>query len=255
MKDPKKPEWFHDTDFWNEFAPVMFDEKRWEEVPAVADGILRLSRLEEKRGRGGKVLDLCCGMGRVSNELARRGIAVTGVDITESYIEAAREDAAAESLDASYVHGDVRYFSRPGTFDAALSLYVSFGYFDDPADDLLFIKNVLDSLKPGGVFIIELLGKEIVARDFIEGEAFERAGFVVVTEYKILGSWNQLQNTWTISNDSTRAQKVFTQRLYAATELEALLRQAGFSRTESYGDWDGSPYNEYARMLIVAGWK
>lgn len=251
MKNEKPKEWFHDTDFWNEFAPVMFDEARWAEVPSVADGIVTFSGLET----GGNIVDLCCGMGRISNELARRGFSVTGVDITKSYLDAAAEDASAENLSVEYIHQDVRMFKNPEYFDLALNLYISFGYFDAPDDDILFVKNIFDSLKPGGVFIIELLGKEIAARDFIEGEAFDRAGFVVATEYKILGNWERLQNTWTISNDAFRAQKIFTQRLYSAAELEALLLKTGFSNVKIYGGWDGIPYNEHARMLIIAAQK
>ncbi len=255
MKDQKTKEWFHDTDFWNEFAPVMFDETRWAEVPIVADGIINFSGMEHTLKTGGKIVDLCCGMGRISNELARRGFSVTGVDITKSYLDAASEDAAAEHLSVAYIHQDVRTFKKPGYFDLALNLYISFGYFDEPEDDILFMKNIYDSLKPGGVFIIELLGKEIAARDFIEGEAFDRAGFVVATEYKILGNWEQLQNTWTISNDTFRAQKVFTQRLYAATEIKTMLLKPGFSSVTIYGGWDGIPYNEYARILIAVARK
>lgn len=251
----KAKEWFHDTNFWNEFAPVMFDEVRWAEVPFVVDGIVELSCLEDRLKAGGKIVDLCCGMGRISNELARRGFSLSGVDITKSYLDAASEDASIENLSVNYIHEDVRFFKKPGYFDLALNLYISFGYFDEPEDDILFIKNAFDSLKPGGVFMIELLGKEIAARDFIEGEAFDRAGFVVATEYKILGNWEQLQNTWTISNGAFRAQKVFTQRLYAATELEAMLLKAGFSSVKIYGGWDGIPYDEYARILIVVARK
>ncbi len=255
MKNRKNTEWFHDADFWNEFAPVMFDEKRWAEVPVVADGIIKLSGLENRLKEGGKIADLCCGMGRISNELGRRGFSVTGIDITKSYLDAAAEDAAAENLSVEYIHQDVRTFKKPEYFDLAVNLYVSFGYFDSPEDDFLFVKNTFESLKPGGKFIIELLGKETAARDFIEGEAFDRAGFVVVTEYKILGNWEQLQNIWTISKDTQRMQKIFTQRLYAATELESMLLKAGFSRVEIYGDWDGCRYDEYARMLIVIAQK
>jgi SAM-dependent methyltransferase len=255
MKDDMRKEWFTDTDFWNEFAPVMFDETRWAEVPAVADGIDAFSGLEKTLKAGGKIADLCCGMGRISNELARRGFSVTGVDITRSYLDAAQDDASAENLSVEYIHQDVRTFKKNETFDLALNLYVSFGYFDEAKDDVLFLKNTFDSLKIGGVFIIELLGKEIAARDFIEGEAFDRAGFVVATEYKILGNWEQLQNTWTITNDTLRQQKTFTQRLYAATELEAMLLKAGFSDVTIYGGWDGIPYDEYARMLILVAKK
>jgi len=82
-------------------------------------------------------------------ELARRGYGCTGVDITPSYVRAARESAAAEALDVQWVLQDVRTFVRPSAYDLALNLYISFGYFDDPAEDLLFVQNVLASLRSG----------------------------------------------------------------------------------------------------------
>ncbi|MDR2758278.1 MAG: class I SAM-dependent methyltransferase [Spirochaetaceae bacterium] len=254
-----RQEWFLDSTFWEEYAPVIFDAKRWNEVPAVADGVTRLSKLKlydetpavPPKGPP-RVLDLCCGFGRITLELARRGFCPTGVDITGAYLSAAREDAAYENLDVEFVHADARSFKRPGVFDAAVNLYISFGYFEDPQDDRLMVKNVYDSLKPGGVFIIETLGKEIAVRDFVEADWFERAGYLVLTQYAPLDSWGSLQNRWILIRDGRRIERTFVQRLYAASELRALLLEAGFSSVELYGGWDESPYDHRAAVLIAA---
>jgi SAM-dependent methyltransferase len=256
-------EWFNDENFWGQFAPVMFDEAHWAEVPRVADGVTRLARLDlygspfqsAPAKAGPRILDLCCGFGRITSELARRGFAAVGVDITESYLRAAREDAACEQLDIEYIREDARVFRRPGFFDTAVSLYISFGYFKEKEDDLRTARNVCDSLRPGGACIIETLGQEIAVRDFVESEWFERAGFTVLTQYAPVDSWEGLQNRWILIKDGKRIEKTFTQRLYAAAELRALLREAGFSRVEIYGDWDESPYDNHAEKLIAVGRK
>jgi SAM-dependent methyltransferase len=257
-----KFEWFNDADFWEQYSPIMFDRKRWDEVPVVADGVTRLGRLPlyEAESGGRKdphAADLCCGFGRISLELARRGFSVTGVDITEAYLDTGREDAVHENLAVEFVREDVREFKRPGAFDLAVNLYISFGYFEDPADDLLFARNVYESLKPGASFIIETLGKEIAVRNFAEAEWFERAGFVVLTKYEPVDSWASLKNSWILihNKDGRRIEKTFTQRLYAASELRRLLFDAGFSAVELYGGWDESPYDNYAATLIAAGRK
>jgi SAM-dependent methyltransferase len=261
-----KIEWFNDDPFWENFAPVMFDSAHWAEVPAVADGITRLARLDlyraEKTMPGIQAappscLDLCCGFGRVGLELARRGFSVTGVDITAPYLETAREDAAAESLPAEFVHDDVRSFRRPGAFDAAVNLYNSFGYFADPADDRLFVKNAFESLKPGGIFFIETQGKELAVRNFVASEWFRRAGFFVFTEYEALDSWAALKNTWRLISEQGGGvtEKTFVHRLYAASELRALLLAAGFEQVDLYGDWDERPYDQRAVKLIAAARK
>jgi SAM-dependent methyltransferase len=255
-----KKEWFNDESFWERYAPVMFDDAHWDEVPLVADGVTALARLDlygEVPGAasGPRLLDLCCGFGRISLELARRGFAVTGVDITEAFLRTAGDDALYEDLDIEFVREDARSFRRPDFFDAAVNLYISFGYFEDPADDLLAVRNVFDSLKPGGAFIIETLGKEIAVRDFTECEWFERAGYTVLTEYEAVDSWAALKNRWILIRDGERIEKAFTQRLYAATELRRLLFEAGFDGVELYGDWDESAYDERSQKLIAVGRK
>ena len=264
-------EWFNDDNFWKYYAPIIFDNKRWAEVPQAADAITRLSRLDlycekpQKKGSGGpRVLDLCCGMGRITAELSRRGFMATGVDLSPSLLETAREDAAYDGLEIEYVEADVRSFKRPGFYDTALNLYVSFGYFENPADDLLEARNAYESLKPGGCFIIDTLGKEIATRDFTPGEWFERAGYTVLTEYEAVDSWAGLKNRWVLIRHEegnpqnpfeppARIEKTFVQRLYSATELKALLLEAGFSTVEIYGGWDERAYDQNAESLIAIG--
>ncbi|MCL2411732.1 MAG: class I SAM-dependent methyltransferase, partial [Treponema sp.] len=181
-------QWFEDIEFWEHFAPVMFDEIHWAEVSDVIEAVTRLcgfnsygetsqeawkKPLEEVP----KVLDLCCGLGRTSSEFARMGFAVTGVDITESFLETAKEDALHEKLNIEYIQSDARKFVRPDYFDLIVNLYISFGYFEEKKDDLLVLKNVYQSLKKDGLFIIETLGKEVAVKNFVEDEWFERSGY------------------------------------------------------------------------------
>jgi SAM-dependent methyltransferase len=255
-----KKEWFNDESFWEYYAPIMFDRKHWEEVPHVADAVTRLCRLKlydagKAAGEGPRILDLCCGFGRLTAEFARRGFCATGVDITESYLVTARDDAAYEKLEIDYIHKDVRVFKKPGFFDAAVNLYISFGYFANPKDDALMVRNTFESLKDGGTFIIETLGKEIAVRDFVEREWFEKAGLTVLTEYKALEYWSLLQNRWIIFKDEQMIERIFTQRLYSAVEIRRLLLDTGFKTVEIYGNWNEAPYDQNAEMLIAVAQK
>ena len=254
-----KEEWFNDEDFWQQYAPIMFDDRRWKEVPAVADGITNLAGLDlygsENRNQAPSVIDLCCGFGRITLELARRGFTAAGVDITGSYLETARDDAAYENLSVEFIKDDVRHFRRKKAFDIAVNLYNSFGYFEDPRDDLLFLKNAYYSLREKGSLIIDVLGKEIAIRDYTEADWFERAGFTVLTECMPVDSWTSTWNRWILLRDGKRLEKVFLQRLYAASELRTLMYLAGFSAVEMYGNWDESPYDNDARTLIAVGKK
>ncbi|MDR0524632.1 MAG: class I SAM-dependent methyltransferase [Spirochaetaceae bacterium] len=256
-----KKEWFNEEYLWQQFAPIMFDAKHWEEIPAVADGITRFADLNlygdpPLPPPGPRLLDLCCGFGRVALELARREFLVTGVDLTQAYLETGREDAEYENLAIEWIQADIRSFKRPAFFDVATNLYISFGYFERIEDDRLTAENVFASLKSGGTFIIETLGKELVARDFTVREWFPKAGFTVLTEYTLLDSWSTLHNRWILFKDGRQVtERTFTQRLYAASELRSLLLDVGFASVEIYGDWKGSPYDHQAEVLILVARK
>lgn len=243
--------WFEDEDFWVKNGPLMFHSALWDEVPEVVDGLLRLAgpALPE----GGLILDTCCGVGRHSIELALRGWKVTGIDITEPYLEAARDSAEAFGCEPVFLHADLRTFRRPGAFNLAINLFRSFGYFDTRAEDQAALANIAASLAPGGVFILETLGKELAARDFSEGEWFERDGWTVLTSYAVQGAWEGLHHRWILEKGAERYDRSFVLRLYSAFEIGVALREAGFAQVDFYGSFAGTPYDNKAETMIVVG--
>jgi 2-polyprenyl-3-methyl-5-hydroxy-6-metoxy-1,4-benzoquinol methylase len=119
----KKVEWHQDDEFWTEMAPFLFSQDAWESSREELSSALDLMRIEA----GATVLDLACGPGRHSLELARRGYQVTGVDRTTEYLEEARARAKLEDLAIEFVREDMRRFVRPDTYDGALSMFISLG--------------------------------------------------------------------------------------------------------------------------------
>jgi SAM-dependent methyltransferase len=248
--------WFEDEEFWKSYASLMFDERRWAETPAVVDGILRLAGLPLRLGRPGKgprsrVLDTCCGVGRHSIEFASRGFAVTGIDITTAYLDAARESATGLRNAPDFERADVRTFLRPRSFGLAVNLFRSFGYFDTPEEDLAALRNIAASLAPGGAFVLETLGKELAARDFMEGEWFERDGCTVLTEYGVEGDWEGLRHRWILLREGERIDRAFVLRLYSAREIKEALLASGFASVEVFGSFDASPYDDRAETMVA----
>ena len=240
-------EWFEDETFWNTFAPLIFDENRWAETSAVVDSVERLAGTRP----GNSVLDACCGPGRHSLEFACRGYRVTGVDITSSYLEAARESARAEGVEIEFLHDDLRRFVRPDAFDLCVNLYNSFGYFADPAQEERMMGNIFRSLRPGGRLVLEMVGKETAVRDFTEGEWFERDGWTILTEFSVVGAWEGLKNRWILIRGAERIDRSFVQRLYSGSEMRNLLARAGFAKIRILGSLDGAPYDQKAQNLVA----
>ena len=254
-------DWFESENFWTQFAPIMFDDARWAEAPTVAQYVKDLAGL----GPGSKVLDAGCGLGRISVELAALDLDVTGVDIIQSELDAARESAEAEGVPLKLVNQDLRTFHAPNQFDCAVNLYTSFGYCATIEEDLQILKNIADSVKPGGTFIMECTSRETAVLYWTPGEEFERAGYKVVTHFEVTGAWEGLKSQWTLYPAGTDLSKnpdltpvvdhTFIQRLYPASFLRDKLIEFGFSKADVYGDYDKSPYNEKARTMILIGIK
>lgn len=254
-------DWFESENFWTQFAPIMFDDARWAEAPTVAQYVKDIAKLRD----GDSVLDAGCGLGRISVELAALDLDVTGVDIIQSELDAARESAEAEGVPIKLINHDLRTFHAPNQFDCAVNLYTSFGYCASVEEDMQILKNIADSVKPGGTFIMECTSRETAVMYWTSGEEFERAGYKVVTHFEVVGAWEGLKSQWTLYPADTDLSKspaskpvvdhCFVQRLYPATFLRDKLIEFGFSDTKVYGDFDKSPYNEHARTMVLIGIK
>jgi SAM-dependent methyltransferase len=157
-------EWFENEALWKDFYPFLFAEERLRLGADEAAQALALAGITAAAGKA--ALDLCCGPGRHAVPLAQRGIRVTGVDRAALLLDRARTRASLAAVDVEWVQADMREFRRPAAYDLALSLFTSFGFFAAPEDDLLVLRNVRQSLRPGGVLVMDLMGKENLARVF-----------------------------------------------------------------------------------------
>ena len=240
-------EWFHDESFWVDFYPFMFPQERFDAAGEQVEKILALCNVES-----GHVLDLCCGPGRHTTELARRGFTVIGVDLTTFLLDKARARAEAEGLKVEWVQDSMLDFVRPGAFDLILSMFTSFGFFDDKSDDLKVLRNMYESLKPGGVALIDVMGKERFARICQPTTTSELPdGSLVVQRHEIFDDWTRIRNEWILIRDGEAKSHKFHHTLYSGQELKDRLLQAGLPQVKLYGSLDGIPYDTEATRLIA----
>ncbi len=247
----EKKEWFENENFWLNYGPIMFDEQQWAQANGIAQKCIELAELQE----GDTVLDVCCAVGRISVELAVLGMKVTGVDITQPFLDAAKESADDEGVELELINHDMRTFKAKKKFDCAVNIYNSFGYCDRIEDDIKILKSVRNNLKKGGTFILECISRESAIKYFTPGEWFDRADKTVLTEFTVEGAWEGLRSRWIlIDKDGTKIDHTFVQRLYSAAELrDILINQAGFKSAEVYGGFNKEPYDQnLSTMVIVA---
>ena len=188
-------------------------------------------------------------------QLARTGFSVTGVDRTRTYLQKARKQAEKEGLNVRFIRDDMRHFCRPNTFDAAINVFTSFGYFEDMAEDKKVIANVYRSLKDNGVFLIDTMGKEVLARIFRERDWYEVNDILVLEERNVCRNWSWIENRWITIKDGEIEQSKLSHRVYSAAELATLLCDCGFKAIDVYGDLAGAPYDHTAKRLVVVAHK
>lgn len=247
--DPRA--WYDDDAFWEVLYPFMFPathfEKAAEHVPL----------LEELTGcSGGALLDLGCGPGRYVVPFAKRGYAVTGVDRTTFLLSKARAYAEQEQVKVEFVQEDMRHFVRPGAYDIAINLYTTFGYFEDPADNQRVLNHVCASLRDGGVFVLDVMGTEVLAHIYRDSEArVLEDGLVLVQRRRAINDWREMDNYWTLI-EGERARTFYIRHwIYTGFELRQMLLAAGFESVRLFGDFDGAEYGPDARRLIAVARK
>ena len=243
--------WYEDDGFWEGVAPILFGPKCWSSTAPQIDQVTRLLGIQPSAS----ILDLCCGLGRHSLELARRGYHVTGVDRTAEYLNRARKQAETEKLAVEFVKDDMRHFCRPNKFDVVINLYTSFGYFENPAEDRRVLVNMHRSLKDRGRLVMEMMGKEVLARIFRERDWREENGVIWLEERKVSKDWTWIDCRWVLLQGNKRKEFCISHRLYSAAELSALLKDCGFHSVDIHGDLAGAPYDPTAQRLVVVAHK
>ncbi len=246
-----KDNWYSDEWFWKTYGPIMFDQDRMNRSPYEARKIMDICSLK----KGDTLFDCCCGMGRHSLELAANGLNVTGMDLSEGYLAIAREEAEKRNIPVNLIHRDVREIDYEESFDTVINMFTSFGYFEDPDEDLDLLKKIYRSLKPGGTLFMEMWGKELLARDFEERTWFEREGIKILLEYSVDLNWTELTNRWLFFKDDKMTEYEFSHRIFSASEMGRLLWEAGFPVIEFYGNFEQAPYDNRAENLIIAARK
>jgi len=239
--------WFENDEFWIATYPFMFPETSF--ATAISD-VTKIMAISGRRN--GAVLDMACGPGRHAIALAKQGFDVTGVDRTRFLLEKAKQNAEEQHARVTWVLDDMRGFAKPDTFDLALSLFTSFGYFDDMAENQAVLRNLNTSLVPGGVLVMDMMGKERLAKIFQPTTSQSLPnGDLLIERRSIIRNWEMVENQWYVV--SGKEVKTFTFRLwvFSAHELKDLLAEAGFSNINIYGDLDGNTYGPDATRLVA----
>jgi len=181
-----------------------------------------------------QILDLCCGQGRHSIELANRGFEnIFGLDRSRYLIQKAKSNAKKCGVSCKFREGDARKLPySPDTFDFVLILGNSFGYFESINDDLLVLKEAFRVLKPWGKILIDITDGEYIRENF-QSRSWEwiDKNFFVCRERSLSLDKQKLISREVINhvNKGVLVDQFYAERLYSKTGISDLLEKVGFS--------------------------
>jgi len=245
-RDPWYASWF------GEEYLALYPDRDDQEAERQADFALRVLAPYAARGRGG-ILDLACGTGRHAVALRRGEAPVTGLDLSAPLLRRARARRAAPA--PSLVRADMRRlpFAR-GAFGAVVNFFTSFGYFDEPADDVRVLSEVARLLAPGGAFLSDVFNATRVLSTLVSREEKTVADERVAIRRSYDPATRRLEKEITMGTGP--AARTFRERVrvYLREELEALHRDARLTVTAAWGDFDGSPFDarRSPRLILLA---
>jgi len=205
------------------------------------------------------VLDVGCGTGRHSIELAKRGYNVTGIDLSEDQLKAAREKAKAAGVAVNFIQMDARKIQLINTFDRAIMLCEGgFSLMETDKENFEILKNVVAMLNPGGKFIFNTLNalfpifnslKQFHEENKVIG-VFENQTFDLMTFRD--------RNRYEIPDDNGKIRKLdCNERYYAPSEIAWFLETLGMKNIEIYGGTAGNFQKEkltvnHFEMLVIS---
>jgi SAM-dependent methyltransferase len=196
---------------------------------------------------GARLLDVPCGNGRHSIELARRGYRVTGIDLSEEFLAAARSE-----LDADWRSGDMRALElEASAFDGAFCFGNSFGYLDH-ARVGSFLSALAGALKSGAKLVIETgMTAESILPTMVQ-KRWHRLGDLMILSENRYDPWeSRLNIDYTFVRGDSIETRPTASYIFTAAELRRMLDAAGFNTLAFHGSVTGEPYQLGSPRLVI----
>lgn len=238
-------EWFKDW-FNSPYYHTLYQHRDNEEAEEFLQLFINFIHLPPQS----KILDLACGKGRHSITLHKLGYQVTGIDLSAESIRLAQM-FQTEGLNFQ-IH-DMRDLLGTAMFDMVVNLFTSFGYFERESDNLRVLRNVSQSLRTGGLFLLDFMNTVKLRKHLISSSQEYIADGVKFQIHKEVKNSRVLK---VIDVDDQGQLFRFEEdvMLISPEQFRTYFKQSGFTILNEFGDYNLQPFqeNDSERFIILA---
>lgn len=247
-----------DSDWYRIIWTLDIQNQSWvEDTKRQVDFIIRNLNLTGKE----RVLDLACGFGRHSLELARRGFDVTGIDITPEYVVFASDQALREHLNAHFLCEDIRQLHYMGEFDVVLNMADgAIGYLENDEENQIIFEVISAALRPGGKHLMDIMNANYARTHFPcklwdageKGLTLSQFEWEDETKTLIYGQKDFPYGDVLHKPEILEGNPI---RLYSIEEIQQIYTSLGMRVTQCFADFSGHKLTDNDIQMIVCSVK
>lgn len=211
---------------------------------------------------GNVALEIACGTGRLTIPLAKAGVNILGIDISDEMLSEAKRKAAKENVSINWIQADCSNFSLIERFPFIFIPCNSFQHLYDVDTVKAFLGCVKDHLKPDGLFVLDVFKPDLKILSRNSSEKYHVMKYKIANDeeisldetnyYNPVTQVNNIKWFHTNSENKIISTHELTMRQFFPEELKFLLRTNGFRIVESYGSWDLEPISdENFKQILV----
>ncbi|MBN2441013.1 MAG: class I SAM-dependent methyltransferase [Spirochaetales bacterium] len=195
-----------------------------------------------------RILDLACGEGRHCFPFHETGYMITGIDLSPQLIQSGKR----KYPDLDLRPGDMRNIK--GKYDIILSLFTSFGYFDDDRENEGVIESIGRALNPGGWFWIDFLNPGYIKQNLVADNEIILEDGTKVIEKRYIENETVIKEIL-FSGPVSKSRYQERVKLYTKEKIRLMLSGSGINPVGIFGDYTGSPWSVTSPRTIIYGRK
>lgn len=195
-----------------------------------------------------KVIDFCCGYGRLAKKFAENGFDITGIDLSKFLIEKAIKTFKEQKLVGEFKVCDVRNFKERELYNLGVNFFTSFGYFSDEENEIT-LNNFCKSIVKDGWIVFDYFNPDYIIKNLVTDEKFHYENLEIIINKKIEN--NRINKIILIKSGNNSELYSESVKIYSLKDFERMFAKNNYIIKKIFGDYNGLPFDSASPRIII----